>query len=78
MIQAVVSSPRIAFALRTNVGDWHYFRVNTEDMHVEDMSVNHYLAFKEKLVSKHGGASRARLGGWSIFCTRFCHAESVL
>lgn len=35
-----------------NAGEWHYFRVNTEEMNADEMSVNHYLAFKEKLVSK--------------------------
>jgi hypothetical protein len=51
-LQAVVIYPRIAFALRVNAGEWHYFRVNTEEMNADEMSVNHYLAFKEKLVSK--------------------------
>ena len=51
--EAVVIRPRIAFALRTNIGEWHYFRINAEDMNAEEMSVNHYLAFKEKLVSKY-------------------------
>lgn len=36
-------------ALRTGIGDWHYLRLNADDLTVEEMSVSHYLAFKEKL-----------------------------
>lgn len=38
-------------ALRTGIGDWHYLRLNADDLSVEEMSVSHYLAFKEKLAA---------------------------
>eukprot|EP00889_Picochlorum_renovo_P002551 jgi/Picre1/29581/NNA_004966.t1 len=52
MQEGVIIHPRIAFALRTGVGDWHYMRINVEEMIVEEMSATHYLAYKEKLVSR--------------------------
>lgn len=58
--EAVVISPRIALALRVAMGDWHYLRINADDMTVEEMSVAHYLAFKEKLaeaVMANGGGA---------------------
>ena len=38
--------------MRVAIGDWHYMRINADDMTVEEMSVSHYLAFKEKLAGK--------------------------
>ena len=52
MQEGVIIYPRIAFALRSHAGDWHYIRIHTEEMIAEEMSATHYLAFKERLVSK--------------------------
>jgi len=38
--------------MRVAMGDWHYMRINADDMTVEQMSVSHYLAFKEKLAEE--------------------------
>jgi hypothetical protein len=54
--EAVVVPPRVAFSMRLGAGDWHYLRVNIDDMSVEEMSTAHYLAFKEKLVPLEGPA----------------------
>jgi len=51
----VVINPRIAIALRVTQGGWHFIRINADDMTVEEISVSHYLAFKEKLVSTEPG-----------------------
>ena len=60
--EAVVISPRIALAMRVAMGDWHYMRINADDMTVEEMSTAHYLAFKEKLANIETGDPLDRHG----------------
>lgn len=50
IVEAVVISPRIAFAIRQSIGDWNFVRVNVDDMTVDELTPSHYLAFKEKLL----------------------------
>lgn len=51
--EGVIIQPRIALALRPHIGDWKYIRINVEEMIAEEITSTHYLAFKEKLVSKY-------------------------
>jgi sucrose synthase len=69
--EAVVISPRIALALRAGIGEWHYLRINADDMTVEEMSVSHYLAFKEKLALSQDGYSLLDRHGYDPFVLEF-------
>lgn len=69
--EAVVISPRIALALRVGIGDWHYLRINADDMTVEEMSVSHYLAFKEKLALGENGDMLLDRHGYDPFVLEF-------
>jgi len=76
LVQAVVISPRIALALRVTMGDWHFIRINTDNMSVEEMSVAHYLAFKEKLAGTEEGELLGKfLPLLSLFSTFRCWAD---
>lgn len=55
--EGVIIHPRIALALRPHIGDWKYIRINVEEMIAEEITSTHYLAFKEKLVSKYSLAT---------------------
>lgn len=55
--EGVIIHPRIALALRTHIGEWKYIRINVEEMIAEEITSTHYLAFKEKLVSKYSSAT---------------------
>ena len=55
--EGVIIHPRIALALRPHIGEWKYIRINVEEMIAEEITSTHYLAFKEKLVSKYSSAT---------------------
>ena len=70
--EAFIVSPWLALALRIRPGEWQFVRVNAEEVVVQPLSVNAYLAFKESLVANdhnynHDGSSDAaitRRTGW--------------
>lgn len=69
--------PRVAFAIRLGIGEMHYLRLSVDDMAVEEMSVAHFLAFKEKLVpgadGELVGASFFNLFSFKIFHLNMKH-----
>ena len=85
-MQVVVEPPRIALALRANIGEWHYVRVNVEDLGVEIIDTSQYLAFKERLAGKMQLTCRPpNLGGnlssaavpWRTCSCQICHATAM-
>jgi sucrose synthase len=48
--EAAVGQPWFYFATRRYVARWRHFRIHTESLQVEDVSVSEYLQFKEHLV----------------------------
>ena len=47
--EAVIESPWIAFALRRHIGRWQYLRIHLEQYQAEELEVDTFLQFKERL-----------------------------
>ena len=58
-MQVVAAEPCVALALRPRVGHWLCVRICSNTLHVDDMTISQYLAFKEKLAN--GGACYSTL-----------------
>ena len=50
-MQVVAAEPCVALALRPRVGHWLCVRICSNTLHVDDMTISQYLAFKEKLAN---------------------------
>lgn len=46
-----------------SIGEWHYLRVNVDDMSVDELTPAHYLAFKEKLLGNKEFTSAGLVDG---------------
>lgn len=49
-VEAVVSTPCIAIALRPKAGSWAYVIFHCDELTADEMSASRYLALKERLV----------------------------
>jgi len=46
--EAVAAAPWVYISVRPRVARWHYLRIHTETMTIEEISVSDFLAFKER------------------------------
>ncbi len=54
--EAVIDSPWLYLAVRPTIARWQYLRFHVESMEQEEVSINEFLAFKERLVQPGGHA----------------------
>ncbi len=59
--EAVIDSPWLYLAVRPTIARWQYLRFHVESMEQEEVSINEFLAFKERLVQSGGHA-----GDWTL------------
>jgi sucrose synthase len=49
--EAALREPWIYMALRSNIAQWQYIRIHIADIRAEEISVSHYLEFKEWIIN---------------------------
>ncbi|MBF0288960.1 MAG: sucrose synthase [SAR324 cluster bacterium] len=49
----VMQPPWIGLSVRTNIGEWKYYRFHVEEVSFEEISVREYLRFEEQIVDPH-------------------------
>ena len=54
--EAVIDSPWLYLAVRPTIARWQYLRFHVDSMDQEEVAVNEFLAFKERLVQQGGHA----------------------
>jgi sucrose synthase len=49
--EACFDLPAVTFAYRPRIGEWHFYHGHTEQLSLDEISCNEFLAFKERIVA---------------------------